>query len=564
MRRHGTVVVMVGGTLRFVRQKLGASDWFAPVLFFSIVGMIILGPALKPGFIFLLDMPWPQHFQLSDYAAGHSAHYPLIVLLTILNKFIAAWLLQKMVILFAILLAGMGMYRLQRHLHASRSGRYAAGLLYAYNPYVLERLVAGQWLVLLGYALFPVFVLAIMRFGKEPTKRYGLRLLVVYGLYPIVSLHWWYMATLCTAPFALRWLIIRYKSSSKKRLRFRLPTYWQALAVISAALILLNLRWLAQITGGDSKLQHISTADFQAFATDGSGLFGAIINVISLYGFWQTAVTLPREVEINAWLLPLLLVGVTILGVYHWYTKLDKRSMYLAIVGVVAIVLAAGFGSSLTMPFTSVVIRLLPGYVGMRDTAKWVGVIVFVYAWFLPAGLVVVRQQLHKLWAVLGKLAWVNVSFAAVYIVLMLGGLWGVNAQLHAYWYPNGWAEAQTLLQVRGATKIMVVPWRGYMHLHFANQAYMANPAKAYFTPEVIQGSSANNLVLDETRSNPAFDTIANTLHGGHMPAAFALMRQQGIDHLVLLKTADWQAYANQLIDVQPLYEDSSIAVYGL
>lgn len=538
---------------------MGASDWFAPILFFTLIGMLILGPALRYGFIFLLDMPWPQHFQLSDFTAGNASLLPISVILTVLNKIIPAWVLQKILLVGIITMAGFSMYRMHRHLRVPRSRRYAAGLLYACNPFVLERLAGGQWLLLWGYAMVPFFVSRLLMFAKDPIRRNAVRLGLLYALYPVVSVHWWYMLTLFTAPLAIHWLYIRLrqKSTNKKALL-------GYVASTCAAVALINYRWIVDVVQGVSKVTTISTADFRVFATAGEGMFGAVGNVISLYGFWQRLYVMPSDHGLVAWTLPLLLLALTVAGASRMYERHGRVALYPFALLPLVMILAAGFGSPVTMPLTSIFVRIIPGYAGLRDTAKLVGLIAFIYALYLPAGLAQLQAELKKIWSLLGNRRFVSGSFMAIFTVVMLSGLWGLGSQLRAYPYPHGWAEAETYLQVQGAKKIVVLPWRGYINLRFANDTFAANPARLYFTPEVIQSRSVNNLILDTAQQDTEYDALATELLRGSAQAALGAYQQKGIEFVVLLKTADWQNYSYRLHDKTPVYENDDIAVYKL
>jgi hypothetical protein len=54
---------------------------------------------------------------------------------------------------------------------APRLAELAAGVFYAWNPYVAERLILGHWALLLGYAVLPWVVAAVAR--REPGIRLG-------------------------------------------------------------------------------------------------------------------------------------------------------------------------------------------------------------------------------------------------------------------------------------------------------------------------------------------------------------------------------------------------------
>jgi hypothetical protein len=200
----------------------------------------------------------------------------------------------------------------------------------------------------------------------------------------------------------------------------------------------------------------------------------------------------------------------------------------------------------------------------MRDTAKFVGVIAFIYALYAPSGLAWLGSELKKIWHFLGGRRQVAGAFVAMYAIMLMGGFWGVSNTLHAYWYPNGWAEAETYLQVKSVKKVVILPWRGYLTLHFAGDEFAANPARLYFSTEVLQGQGVNNAFLDLKRPKTEYDIIAEEIVTGNVDTALASYGQKGVDLVVLLKTADWHTYYQSFEQLDPVYENADIVMYDL
>ena len=72
------------------------------------------------------------------------------------------WLLQKVVLLGIIGLGGLGVADADAR-EPGRSLALAAVSWFVWNPYVAERLLIGQWVVLVGYAALPWVLLAALR-----------------------------------------------------------------------------------------------------------------------------------------------------------------------------------------------------------------------------------------------------------------------------------------------------------------------------------------------------------------------------------------------------------------
>ncbi len=88
-------------------------------------------------------------------------------------------IVQKIVLLLIFVLACSGAAALLDSAWGTGRGallpaRLAAGVCYAWNPYVADRLLIGQWALLLGYAALP-WVVRVLCTGPE---RISLRRLV--------------------------------------------------------------------------------------------------------------------------------------------------------------------------------------------------------------------------------------------------------------------------------------------------------------------------------------------------------------------------------------------------
>ncbi len=92
-------------------------------------------------------------------------HVPSDAFVTALAHIIPADVVQKLVLLAIFVMACTS----AASLVPSRRmlPRLAAGVCYAWNPFVAERLLLGQWALLLGYAALPWVVAAAAR-AHEP------------------------------------------------------------------------------------------------------------------------------------------------------------------------------------------------------------------------------------------------------------------------------------------------------------------------------------------------------------------------------------------------------------
>ncbi|MFC4870043.1 hypothetical protein ACFPCZ_25740, partial [Streptomonospora arabica] len=126
-------------------------------------GVLALGPALGPGFVLSYDMVAVPDPPLSAVTLGGGGGFPRAVpsdaVFGALGLLLPGDAVQALLLMAVFTVAGAGAGRL---VPAGRAGprgeaaaRVAAAVFYAWNPFVAERLLLGQWAMLLGYAGLP-------------------------------------------------------------------------------------------------------------------------------------------------------------------------------------------------------------------------------------------------------------------------------------------------------------------------------------------------------------------------------------------------------------------------
>ena len=133
----------------------------ATPLIYLALGLAVAGPLLGGGLVLAVDLALGPHPTLDTAYwglprgthGGLLSRLPLDALFVALGRVDAVAVGEKVLLVAVVALAGWGMHRLVRVRHASAA--WFAGLLYAINPFVYDRLHSGQWFLLLGYALLP-------------------------------------------------------------------------------------------------------------------------------------------------------------------------------------------------------------------------------------------------------------------------------------------------------------------------------------------------------------------------------------------------------------------------
>jgi hypothetical protein len=185
------------------------------------------------------------------------------------SRILPADVVQKLILLAIFVLACAGAAALLDR--AALLPRLAAGVFYAWNPYVGERLIIGQWALLLGYAGLPWVLRAVLALDLDSRRgvaRLGLTLLpAIVGGFAAMAI-----TALVAIPAAL------------------LSRRPRRAAVVLTALAVGSLPWLIP------SLLHpvyVDPASVAAFASRADTPFGTLGSLLMLGGNWN-AQTVPR------------------------------------------------------------------------------------------------------------------------------------------------------------------------------------------------------------------------------------------------------------------------------
>lgn len=535
---------------------------YLPYLLYLTLAVIIMLPAFSAGYLFFLDMVWAPDIQLSDYTRdGISAAFPITLLLKALSLVISTAILQKILLLSIFFLSASAMFIFARR-YLDRTGAFIAGLFYMINPYVYERFLAGHWHVLMGYAYFPLVINSFLRLLDKPGRASFWRFCILFALYPIISQHWFYMAFFVLLAVALAYLL-----KGNKWKIFLNKLFYRFVGVFLLIFLALNSFWLFSFWGEKSVWPRITLNDFSAFATSADIKYGAWLNVLSLYGFWNNIHILPKDIFGLWWLLTIAVFAVSLLGLIRLFKKQRLAGLVLPFVFLTALMIGVGYASGFTKPLVDMFFDYLPGFRGLRETAKAVGLIAFVYALALPLGgyalAGLAKKSADKI-----KRYIIYPGLIALIFLINFGIFNAFNGQLAAYEYPAGWAKVENYLSKNAAdSKVLIMPWHGYPRLNFAGNTVVANPAKAFFSAKVIAGRNLDNVFLLETEQGKYDRLLLRLVQGLEtVKENKDFLYAENISHIVLLKIDDYDRYGflAESAALELIYEDETIALYRI
>ena len=355
--------------------------WQLPVLFL-LLALVILGPLLGPGHILTLDStiafnqdPLSHLFGLTSLptsvfaATDNSA--PLVLLMQLGGKIMPLWVVQKVVLLLILFLAGVGAARLP---FLTGVGRYYTGVFYVLNPFAYVRLLSGQWGFLLGYALIPFAVKAFIEFLERPNARGGVRLAMLTTLVGLSQVHALFLLALACLVFLVVW-VVRHRASMEYQPLLR------PLGVTLGVFLLINLYWLIptfiDLGAKETVVQRLTEGDLTVYGPRAISSFGLYFDVASLHGFWRTGYLFTRD-YLPVWWLPFVLMFF--LAVYGFVAQLRSRTvgwlvLSLGALGILSFALALGAAVG------------VPGAEVFRDSHKFSALLALSYAYLGGLGL---------------------------------------------------------------------------------------------------------------------------------------------------------------------------------
>lgn len=420
----------------------------------AILGPLLLGSGfwLVGDMVFVPHQPWKSAWLGLDGSLPRAV--PMDAIISVVSIVVPGALIQKALLLGGFLAGGVGVARLVRD--QTWFARAAAMTLFCWNPWVYERLLIGQWAILLGYLLLPWVAAGAIRLRRDPTDwtRAGLTL----GLSAICSPSSGVTAAVVVLVLALR----------------RPPaTWWRPVALGVVA----NLTWA--VPALTATTATVSTDGvFAAFAARAESEAGAVASLVSLGGIWKTAILPAERTSVVIVVMAGVLSLVALVGL--WRGSPDRRRW-----------LALGAGS-----FAVAVFPVLPGGAAaleaVGDVVPGAALLRDSHRFLAPFGLVLAVGVAHATTLLRARIRpetsswWSLVGLLVVAPLLLLPSLaWGAVGELDRSTYPDGWDEVAARIGDDEVT--VVLPWAGsYRGFDWSHDRAMLDPAPRYLPGTVL------------------------------------------------------------------------------
>jgi hypothetical protein len=486
-------------------RRLPAPPQAWPALAGLGLGLLALGPALAPGYVLSYDMVFLPHAPISAATIGLSGGPPRAVpsdaVIAAMSAAVPADLLQKIILVGIIAASCAGAARLLGRCIA-RTGRcapllarLATGVFYAWNPFVAERLILGQWALLLGYAGLPWLVASVWA-GDRPVRLGRLAAALVpaaIGGYAAVGI-----SALAAVPVGTAGG----------------PGRWRRLALMLAALGVASLPWLipALLVG-----VHTDPRGANAFAARPDTPFGRAGSLLMLGGAWNAQVV-PRGYGGPGSAVWLLVVLVAVAG----YALLGWRARACPGLGLAGLAGLAVAAIGVTGPSRALLRHLIaawPGFAVLRDGQQYAAPLALTeaiglglaVAWLTTSLVVSVTREpapdqpvptstdggspsesagpvrdpqtspsrnSARQGRAASRAATALAVMAAIAPLVLLPGLaWGAAGRLHAVAYPADWLRARRLIDGDPRSgSVVLLPWAAYRRFGWNDGGAVLDP----------------------------------------------------------------------------------------
>ena len=536
-------------------------------IYYTILALAIFFPLFAPGYILTLDTIWaPNRNYIVEYifCNGIGGQIPFLAIIQFFELFLPAWFIQKVILFSVFFISGVS-----AHISVpskSTIGKYFGGTLYAVNPFIYTRFLAGHLYLLLAYAFAPLAIKSFYDFLQDNHK--WKKALLWTTIVAIFTPHVFFMVLLiqmCIFIFVMVDSKNERLSLTKNALRFYL------------IFLITNMFWilpvLLSVSTGSSILSNISDFDLTAFTGRGTISGNILISIAMMYGFWRGGYIYPFHLAPN-WIFVLLFTALLFFAV-HGFLSNTKKPLHrgLALSAILSLVLASGITYPYFAPIFEYLFEHFFIFKGMRDSQKFVGVLVLVYSFLGSVGvdelfssfksnkrIEALSREKQKIYSIV--IAVLILGVPLLYSFTIFNGFY---RQIEPRDYPPEWYEInEFLLNDTEDFDVLFFPWHMYMTFEWSGRR-IANPASIFFEKPVISGQNAEVGNIQTQSSNPTQQYIGYLLeHKTEINNFGELVTPLNVKYVILAKDVDYQTYNflyNQS-DLELVKENKELVVF--
>ncbi|MEU5965476.1 hypothetical protein ABZ777_30075 [Micromonospora parva] len=462
----------------------------------AAVTVLVLAPLAAPGYALLYDMVFvprqPLSWDLVAPAQTLPRAVPMDALMSLVTQLVPGWAVQRVALGGAVLLAAVGAGRL---VPTERLAvRLLAAVAYAWTPYLAERLLIGQWGLLLAYAALPWLVRAALdlRAGRD-----GALARVVLAAAPAAITPTGGLIALGTVALLV---------PDRTRLRRS--------ALVVGGVALLNAPWVtaALVTGAGGSSDAAGVAAFAARSENWAGPLVALAGTGGVWSAQATPASRAAPLVPLATLILLILAGVGA-GLLRRRVPPGVAVRLAVLAGIACLLAALG-----VLPGGAAVLRWavvhLPGAGLLRDGQKFLApyALLLVVCAALGAERLVARIDREVAGVVL-------VGLLLLPVAVMPDLAFGGAGRLRPVSYPADWqAVAERVDGEPG--EILALPLSAYRAYPWNPGRIVLDPAPRYLPGTVLTDDTLRVGDVAVAGENPRLREVRRVLAEGRPVSA--------------------------------------------
>lgn len=432
-----------------------------PVVWACALALLMLGPALGSGFVLTFDMVWVPDLAVRTDFLGLGPALPRAVpsdlVVALADQVVPGMLLQKVVLLGALVLGALGAARL---VGPSVLTRLVAISVYLWSPYVVERLWLGHWPVLLCWAVLPWLVAAAARFRDDARIGAALPLLLLVGS---LSANAGLMSALTVLAVGLT--------------ARRLPA--AKLGLLVAAV---NAPW---VVAGLLHADAATTVGTGVFALRGEGSLPAPLTALSLGGIWNAAVVPATRESLLAWVSLLVLAALAAVGARPAWRRLGRRTAG-ALLALWAVGIAVAVWSWAAPGSLGWFAAHVPGGGLLRDGSRGLALAAPLTAVLVAAGAERLAERARVASGEVVARVLVGIGAALFPVAMLPDAAWGISGELAPATYPDDYAAARDVLADPPPGDLVVLPFTSYRAPDWNHGRRVLDPLPRYLQPNYV------------------------------------------------------------------------------
>jgi hypothetical protein len=440
----------------------------------AIAACVVLAPLMwQRGYVLVGDMVFTPRSPLNATTWGIDGRVPRGVpsdaVVALAERLVSGAVVQRLVLFAICLAAAWGAGRLTESVLGGQRLLGAVGALaYVWTPFLYERLLLGQWALLVGWAALPWVAMT--------ASRRSATLLVPLTLGSLGGASAW-------LPLAMTAVAVTCFAGGHRR--------WTRTGLVAGCCVVLALPWALPsvlLPGGISS----DPEGFAAFAARADTALGTLPSLLASGGVWNAHVSPPER---GSWLtavVTLVWAALVIVGL----VALARARPAAGVVSGLAVAAALGIvvAWSATTGWGQSALGHLAQHVSaaglLRDSQKLVAPWSLLAAVALAAGAGVLADRVGGAGARVVPAVALLVPLATV---PALGG--GLAGRLDPVAWPKDWDRAAAAVSADPAP-VLVMPWQAYRAYDWNDRRPTLDPSTRWFTPRVV---GADTLVVGGT-----------------------------------------------------------------